>query len=90
MSAQALRTPRSCFGRRRVPPAAGRCVVASPAALGPPCLTSTLPEESDRNARRPAALHVVPAAAPALTGGAVAAVTAAVLPTPHLRTRWSH
>ncbi|MFE5890881.1 hypothetical protein ACWCQZ_36255 [Streptomyces sp. NPDC002285] len=89
MSAQAPRMPRSGFGRGRVHAVAGCCSLASFAALGPPYPTETLPELSDRNAHWAGVLHVVPAA-PVLIGGAAAAVTAALLPTPHLRTRWSH
>ncbi|MGW6731242.1 hypothetical protein [Streptomyces sp. NPDC055013] len=90
MSAQAPRMSRSGFGRGRVHTVAGCCFVASFAAPGlPPYLTEILPELGDRSAHWAGVLHVVPAA-PVLICGAAAAVTAALLPTLHLRTRWSH
>ncbi|MFI7413808.1 MFS transporter [Streptomyces sp. NPDC049627] len=61
MSAQALRMPRSGFGRGQVQAVAGCYFVASFAALGlPPYLTEILPELGDRQARWAGVLYVVP------------------------------
>ncbi|MFE6617922.1 MFS transporter [Streptomyces sp. NPDC057740] len=61
MSAQALRIPRSDFGRGHVHAVAGCYFVASFAALGlPPYLTEILPELGDRDARWAGVLYVVP------------------------------
>jgi predicted MFS family arabinose efflux permease len=61
MSAQALRMPRSGFGRGQVHAVAGCYFVASFAALGlPPYLTEILPELGDRDARWAGVLYVVP------------------------------
>lgn len=61
MSAQALRIPRSGFGRGQVHAVAGCYFVASFAALGlPPYLTEILPELGDREARWAGVLYVVP------------------------------
>lgn len=61
MSAEALRMPRSGFGRGRVQAVAGCYFVASFAALGlPPYLTQILPELGDREARWAGVLYVVP------------------------------
>jgi predicted MFS family arabinose efflux permease len=61
MSAEALRMPRSSFGRSQVHAVAGCYFVASFAALGlPPYLTEILPELGDRNARWAGVLYVVP------------------------------
>lgn len=61
MSAEALRMPRSAFGRGHVSAVAGCYFVASFAALGlPPYLTQILPELGDRDARWAGVLYVVP------------------------------
>ncbi|MFC8093342.1 MFS transporter [Streptomyces sp. NPDC057301] len=61
MSVQALRMPRSGFGRGQVHAVAGCYFVASFAALGlPPYLTEILPELGDRDARWAGVLYVVP------------------------------
>jgi predicted MFS family arabinose efflux permease len=61
MSAEALRMPRSAFGRGQVSAVAGCYFVASFAALGlPPYLTQILPELGDRDARWAGVLYVVP------------------------------
>ncbi|ELS58754.1 MFS transporter [Streptomyces viridochromogenes] len=61
MSAQALRMPRSGFGRGQVQAVAGCYFVASFAALGlPPYLTEILPELGDHQARWAGVLYVVP------------------------------
>ncbi|WP_217206818.1 MFS transporter [Streptomyces sp. AC550_RSS872] len=61
MSAEALRMPRSEFGRAHVHAVAGCYFVASFAALGlPPYLTEILPELGDRDARWAGVLYVVP------------------------------
>ncbi|MCF1593769.1 MFS transporter [Streptomyces muensis] len=61
MSAQALRIPRSGFGRGQVHAVAGCYFVASFAALGlPPYLTEILPGLGDREARWAGVLYVVP------------------------------
>lgn len=61
MSAQALRMPRSGFGRGHVQAVAGCYFVASFAALGlPPYLTEILPELGDHQARWAGVLYIVP------------------------------
>ncbi|MEU6253728.1 MFS transporter [Streptomyces sp. NPDC047043] len=61
MSTQALRMPRSGFGRGHVHAVAGCYFVASFAALGlPPYLTEILPELGDHRARWAGVLYVVP------------------------------
>jgi predicted MFS family arabinose efflux permease len=61
MTAEALRMPRSGFGRGQVQAVAGCYFVASFAALGlPPYLTQILPELGDREARWAGVLYVVP------------------------------
>ncbi|NUR44122.1 MAG: MFS transporter [Streptomyces sp.] len=60
-AAQAVRMPRSTFGRGQVHAVAGCYFVASFAALGlPPYLTAILPELGDRQARWAGVLYVVP------------------------------
>ncbi|MDT7847838.1 MFS transporter [Streptomyces justiciae] len=60
-AAQAVRLPRTGFGRGQVHAVAGCYFVASFAALGlPPYLTAILPELGDRQARWAGVLYVVP------------------------------
>ncbi|MFE7271621.1 MFS transporter [Streptomyces sp. NPDC057623] len=61
MSTEALRVPRSEFGRGHVQAVAGCYFVASFAALGlPPYLTQILPELGDQGARWAGVLYIVP------------------------------